>query len=119
VVAAGTEAESRLVAIWSTALGLPVQRVGTTDNFFDLGGTSLRLATVRSAMQRDLGWDIPLLDLMIHPTIASLCAYMTPTAAVGSSPSPPEPPARDVSRGLARLSQQRSRRTLTKHGGDE
>ncbi|MDQ4070990.1 MAG: non-ribosomal peptide synthetase, partial [Actinomycetota bacterium] len=62
VVAAGTEAESRLVDIWSTVLGLPAKRVGTTDNFFDLGGTSLRLAEVRSALQRELGWDIPLLE---------------------------------------------------------
>jgi acyl-CoA synthetase (AMP-forming)/AMP-acid ligase II/acyl carrier protein len=118
-VAAGTDAESRLVGIWSTALGLPVEHVGTTDNFFDLGGTSLRLAAVRSAVQRELGWDIPLLDLMIHPTIASLCAYAA--AGGGSSPHLAHSGAgrEDVSRGRARLAQQRSRRTLAEEQGDD
>ncbi|NDZ79516.1 amino acid adenylation domain-containing protein, partial [Streptomyces sp. SID10853] len=65
----------RLVAkVWAQALGLP--RVGAHDNFFDLGGHSLLLARVQTALRARLGWDVPVLDLFTRPTVSALAGYL-------------------------------------------
>ncbi|MFJ3928932.1 non-ribosomal peptide synthetase [Streptomyces sp. NPDC090029] len=42
------------------------------ENFFDLGGTSLRAATVRAVLEERLGRTIPVVLLYNHPTVNSL-----------------------------------------------
>ncbi|MFE2377091.1 amino acid adenylation domain-containing protein [Streptomyces sp. NPDC059398] len=58
-----------LAAIWSRALG--VERVSTTDNFFALGGDSIKFVRVL-AEARGAGLDFSFQDLFAHPTIAEL-----------------------------------------------
>ncbi|MFI7099489.1 amino acid adenylation domain-containing protein [Streptomyces sp. NPDC050161] len=78
--AAGPYAEprndtERMVAeVWEQALG--VQQVGAHDNFFDLGGHSLLLARVQTALRTRLGWDVPVLDLFTRPTVSGLAEYL-------------------------------------------
>jgi amino acid adenylation domain-containing protein len=65
----------RVVAdIWSTVLGAP--RIGARDNFFDLGGHSLLLTRAQTALQRELGHGIPIVDLFTHATVETLAAYL-------------------------------------------
>ncbi|MEV0383888.1 amino acid adenylation domain-containing protein [Nonomuraea sp. NPDC050643] len=74
-VAPSTATERRLAAIWTQALGLP--EVGRHDNFFDLGGNSIRLLAVLAAL-REHGQDggVGLVDLFRHPTVAALAAHL-------------------------------------------
>jgi amino acid adenylation domain-containing protein len=67
---ARTPVEQCLSAIWSAVLGLGT--VGILDNFFDLGGHSLKATQVVSRIHRELGVEIALREIFNHPTIAEL-----------------------------------------------
>ncbi|KKD56757.1 non-ribosomal peptide synthetase, partial [Paenibacillus sp. ICGEB2008] len=69
-VAPRTELEAKLVAIWQGVLG-PVT-IGVTDNFFDLGGHSLRATTLVSKVHKELSVDLPLRDVFRHSTIEAM-----------------------------------------------
>ncbi|MFE3789343.1 non-ribosomal peptide synthetase [Streptomyces goshikiensis] len=64
----GTPAEQRLAAAWSQALGIPRDRIGRQDRFFDLGGTSLSAMRVVVTLNRD----VSLGDITLHPRLADL-----------------------------------------------
>ncbi len=66
---ARTELEHQLIEIWTSTLGV-VPRV--TDNFFDLGGHSLKAIQLASRMREVLEIDWPFGRLLRHPTIESL-----------------------------------------------
>jgi amino acid adenylation domain-containing protein len=71
--APGTDTERRLAATWCAVLRL--DRVGRDDNFFDIGGHSLLLAT----MQRELaqrGHDLSIVTFFEYPTIQQLARYL-------------------------------------------
>ena len=54
---ARTPLEAHLAAAWQTTLGL--KQVGITQNFFDLGGTSLQAAMLAAGLSHDLGVEVP------------------------------------------------------------
>jgi amino acid adenylation domain-containing protein len=57
-------------AIWREVLGL--EQVGARDNFFDLGGDSLKLIEVHSRLRKQLDRKLSLVDLFEFPTIEAL-----------------------------------------------
>ena len=66
-----SETEKAIAAIWQTILG--VEKIGLKDNFFDLGGHSLKATRVISKIKKDLGYEIPLKVIFETPTIEGLC----------------------------------------------
>jgi hypothetical protein len=50
-------------------------------NFFDIGGTSLKLVETHSRLVRTIRRQIPVTALFQYPTIASLAAFLAPDAA--------------------------------------
>ncbi|MDE3188201.1 MAG: non-ribosomal peptide synthetase, partial [Acidobacteriota bacterium] len=50
-----SETERRLAGIWADLLGIPIDLVQPEDNFFDLGGDSLRAMEVIARMRRETG----------------------------------------------------------------
>ncbi|MGW8354470.1 amino acid adenylation domain-containing protein [Streptomyces wedmorensis] len=72
-----TDTERRIATVWAEVLGLPLDEVGRTDDFFAFGGGSL--AAVRLVVQ--LGGLISLVDLMANPVLADLAQ-----AADGAGP---------------------------------
>jgi len=72
--------KSTLTALWSEALPHPAP--GLNDNFFDIGGTSLKLVQVHARLVRALGREVPLTALFQFPTIATLAAFLD----AGASP---------------------------------
>ncbi|MTE22328.1 amino acid adenylation domain-containing protein [Streptomyces sp. TRM43335] len=79
-----TEAERVLAGIWAELLG--VERVGTDDNFFMLGGDSILSIQVVSRA-RAAGLALTPRDLFRHPTVAALAAA-TGTAAPAAGTGP-------------------------------
>jgi acyl carrier protein len=66
--------EVTIGSIWKRVL--EIESFGPDDNFFDLGGHSLRLVQVHGELSRLLDRDIPLVKLLEHPTVRSLAAYL-------------------------------------------
>lgn len=82
-VAPGTPMENTIAEVWARALKL--EKVGTQDNFFDLGGHSLLLAQVHARLCEALKTDLSIVKLFQYPTISALAAHLTqppPEAAV-------------------------------------
>nr|CAA06323.1 LchAA protein [Bacillus licheniformis]CAA71582.1 first subunit of lichenysin synthetase [Bacillus licheniformis] len=68
-----TETEQLLADIWQEVLG--IDRIGITDNFFALGGDSIKgIQMVRRLQQH--GWKLEMKDLFQHSTIGELSAYV-------------------------------------------
>ncbi len=82
-VAPAGPAETLLAGVWAEVLGVPT--VGVTDNFFALGGDSIRSIEVRSKV-RARGWDFPLQDLFRHQTVRELAAVLVPAVAADAGP---------------------------------
>jgi amino acid adenylation domain-containing protein len=70
LVAPRTELERKLARIWEHELG--IEPIGVTDDFFDLGVTSIVAATLFAAIEHDLGDSLPLGAIFKAPTIESL-----------------------------------------------
>ena len=62
--------EFQLVQIWEKVLA--VGTIGTTDDFFALGGDSLAAATMFAAVEKLLGINLPISTLLEAPTIKEL-----------------------------------------------
>jgi amino acid adenylation domain-containing protein len=77
-----TDAERILAGVWQEVL--EINRVGRDDNFFHLGGDSLRSIEVR-ARARKRGLDVPLQAIFRNQTLRGLAAV------AGRSPDDPHP----------------------------
>jgi acyl carrier protein len=92
-----SETEQRIARIWSRVLG--VAELGVHDNFFDLGGDSLRLMEVRGGLEEEFGTELPLAVLFEHTSVARIAERLA---------TPPEGPFSDqatddaVARGARR-----------------
>jgi len=70
-----TDLEKTIAQIWQEVLN--VDRIGLNDNFFDLGGHSLLMATAHSRLQEALNREFSLISLFQYPTISSLVDYLS------------------------------------------
>jgi amino acid adenylation domain-containing protein len=73
-VAPRTSTERRLTAIWEEVLD--VRPIGVTDDFFELGATSIAAARVFDRIERELGARLPLSPLFAAPTVERLAALI-------------------------------------------
>ena len=73
-VAPETPVEKALCDVFASVLGM--DRVGVTDNFFDLGGTSLVVTSVLVEAQK-AGLVFAYADVFSHPTARSLAAFLS------------------------------------------
>ncbi|WP_343780302.1 amino acid adenylation domain-containing protein [Virgibacillus salarius] len=73
-VAPRTSIEQTLAAIWSEVLG--IDKVGIHDNFFDLGGHSLKATALISKIHKQFKVEISLREFLESPTINLLSTYI-------------------------------------------
>jgi amino acid adenylation domain-containing protein len=74
-VAPRSEIERSIAAIWQEVL--QVEKVGTRDNFFDLGGHSLLMVQVHSKLRDLVEREITMVDLFKYPTISTLAEFLS------------------------------------------
>ncbi|EPY04933.1 amino acid adenylation domain-containing protein [Paenibacillus alvei TS-15] len=73
-VAPRTEQEAQLAEVWQRVLGL--DRVGVRDNFFDIGGDSIKGIRLVVAINQSLDIQMHMIDLYKHPDISSLVDHI-------------------------------------------
>jgi FkbH-like protein len=78
-VAPRTEIEQVLAELWGNLLR--IEPVGVHDDFFELGGTSLRAVDLVAQIDRQLGQHLPLTSLIEAPTIEQFARLLTGVAS--------------------------------------
>jgi acyl-coenzyme A synthetase/AMP-(fatty) acid ligase/acyl carrier protein len=71
--------EEQLAEIWRRVLGS--DRIGVHDNFFEIGGHSLKATRIIAHLRQELGVELPLEALFEEPTIAGLAAAVVQAMA--------------------------------------
>jgi amino acid adenylation domain-containing protein len=74
-VAPENELETKIAEIWQEVLQM--DRVGTRDNFFEVGGNSLKAVQLKSKLEQVLNRSIPVVILFERMTIHSFAEYLT------------------------------------------
>lgn len=70
--------ERAIAEVWQGVLGVP--KVGTADNFLELGGTSLMMVQVQQRLTAILPQKVRIAALFQYPTIAGLAQHLGETA---------------------------------------
>jgi amino acid adenylation domain-containing protein len=104
------ELEGCIAEIWRRILGL--DHVGTGENFFDLGGTSLQLIQVHAEIQSKIRPDIELVTLFQHPNIRDLASYLASGERSNRIATEAQARAKLQSDARRRLQQSRTRAPL-------
>jgi tyrocidine synthetase-3 len=74
--APGDEIEKKLVEIWSVVLGIEKEKIGINDNFFHMGGHSLKATILSSRIQQTFNVHLPLGEIFKQPVIRELSTYI-------------------------------------------
>jgi tyrocidine synthetase-3 len=75
----GSEIEKKLTDVWQEVLG--ISRIGTTDNFFEVGGDSIKAIQVVARLKK-YNLDLKINDIFLHPVIKELGKYVKGTHRV-------------------------------------
>ncbi|MFC2141224.1 amino acid adenylation domain-containing protein, partial [Acidobacteriota bacterium] len=75
-IAPGDEIEEVLSEIWSLVLGTKKELIGIEDNFFHLGGHSLKATTLVLKIHKVFNVKLPLVEIFKRPTIRGLSQYI-------------------------------------------
>jgi len=86
-VAPSTPEEQRLADIWREVLG--VERIGAHDDFFALGGHSMKAVQVLARVQESWRVELSLRVLFERPTLADMAKHLAASRPVDSRGSPP------------------------------
>ncbi|MCP5045958.1 MAG: amino acid adenylation domain-containing protein, partial [bacterium] len=81
--------EEQLTALWSEILNLSPDRIGVQDNFFQLGGHSLKATGLIAAIHKTFSVEISISELFAEPTIRGIRQLMNKTGERIYSSIPP------------------------------
>ncbi|HLP47394.1 MAG TPA: amino acid adenylation domain-containing protein, partial [Candidatus Kapabacteria bacterium] len=70
------ETEWKMVDIWSWLLGIEKEQIGIGDNFFEIGGHSLKAIQLVTKIHKELNVRIPMAKIFEFPTIESLAEHI-------------------------------------------
>lgn len=73
------EALTTLTALWSEVLGVPDQTLDANSNFRHLGGTSIKIVRLLSAMERCFDVRVPFAEFLRNPTLGYLLTTLEKT----------------------------------------
>jgi len=74
------EIEKKLINIWSDVLAQPHDKIGIDDDFFQLGGHSLKATILVSRIHKELSVKIPLVEVFKNLTVKGLSRYIESAA---------------------------------------
>jgi amino acid adenylation domain-containing protein len=68
--------EDKLAGIWSEVLEIEKESIGIDDNFFDLGGHSLKIGSLVSKIHKELNVKMQVTEIFERPLFKELAAYL-------------------------------------------
>ena len=71
------EVETRLIALWSDVLKLDPEKIGIAADFFEIGGHSLRAATLVNAISDEFGVTMQLIKVFEKTTVKEQAAFIS------------------------------------------
>ena len=66
--------EAAILSAWRHVLGR--EDIGTQDNFFDVGGSSMLLMRLQNELKQTIAMNIPVIKLLKYPTVQSLAVAL-------------------------------------------
>ncbi len=115
-VAPKSQLEREIAAVWCSVLG--VDRIGTSENFFDAGGHSLAMVKTVGKLRRQLGQEITLVDAFRFPSIGQLATHLSRREAAPSAQENRQQLAPKIDQGKRRMQQRLARqRQPSRRGG--
>ncbi len=69
-----TEIEKEIAEVWKEVLG--IDRVGTDDNYFELGGNSFNIIQLNQRLQKTFAKKLSVVTMFRYPTIRSLAEHL-------------------------------------------
>jgi aryl carrier-like protein len=108
LVAPSTELERRIAGAWREVLGPAA--IGVDENFFDVGGDSIRMVQLHGLLRDVVSREISIADLFDHPTIRSIADWLGNDSGAAAPPEPHERIRQGQDRLRARLNQSRADR---------
>jgi amino acid adenylation domain-containing protein len=109
-VAPETETEASVAEIWREVLNL--ERVGATEDFFDLGGHSLKATRILTRVSARLGVELPVGVIFDHPTVRGMAALVDERRAADA-------PDDELLAWLEDLSEEEAERLLAERAGGD
>ncbi len=91
--APSNEAERLMVDTWSHVLRLPFDKIGVTDNFFRLGGHSLKAAALAGRIHQAFSVEVSVAQLFKNPTVRAITQLIAPSGEAASKPTPNTAPS--------------------------
>jgi amino acid adenylation domain-containing protein len=99
-----TAPEAELLELFATALSVPTESLDLDDDFFDVGGTSLRCARLFMSIEDHYGLTLPLSTLVDAPTPRLLSKRIAAEASgAASTRTDADAPRHELERILGRL----------------
>jgi amino acid adenylation domain-containing protein len=84
-VPAQTDLQKKIASIWQEVLG--ITSVSITDNFFDLGGNSLKLITLNRQLNEALEMNVPVVEMFKYTTIETFLDFIETRNKAGAVPA--------------------------------
>ena len=100
--------EHVIADLWREALKL--DKVGRSDNFFDLGGHSLLMLELHAKLQETFKTELALVEMFKYPTVASLSEYLGQNSEIGLDYEQVNQRAARRNAALSRQKQRKDRR---------
>jgi tyrocidine synthetase-3 len=72
----GSQLERKLVDVWLEILNIDREHLGIDTNFFEVGGHSLKAASLISKIHKAFDVKVPLTEIFIRPTIRELAGFL-------------------------------------------
>jgi fengycin family lipopeptide synthetase D len=91
IIAPTNDIEEKLVTIWKEALKIP--QVSTEDNFYELGGDSIKIMQLLGKIQKEFNQKIEVRVFSDHPTIAKLAKVLQTQNRIENEQIQPAPMA--------------------------
>ena len=87
-----TAVERRVAGLWADILGIDIDSIGADDNFFDIGGHSLKATTLMTQIHKEFSVRMKLIEIFKTPTVREIARFIEEAGGQAFAAIPKAPP---------------------------